>query len=44
MKNKDIELRGDVIESFERVEEIKEIIILGKGGGVRRIILEEKEK
>lgn len=40
MKTKDIELRGDAIESFERVEGIKEIILLGEKGGVRRIIVE----
>jgi hypothetical protein len=34
-----IELKGEPIESFERVEEIKEIILLGKDGGIRRIIL-----
>jgi len=28
------------IESFERVEKIKEIILLGDKGGIRRIILE----
>jgi hypothetical protein len=37
MKTEDIELKGDAIESFERVEEIEEIILLGKNGGVRRI-------
>lgn len=35
-----IELKGDSIETFERVEEIKEIILIGGKGGVRRIILE----
>lgn len=35
-----IELKGDSIETFERVESIKEIILIGKKGGVRRIILE----
>jgi hypothetical protein len=39
MKTKDIELKGDAIESFERVEKIKEIILLGIKGGVRRIII-----
>ena len=44
MKDKEIELKGNAIESFERVEEIKEIILLGKRGGIRRIILEGKGK
>ncbi len=39
MEKENIELRGEAIESFERVEEITEIILLGKKGGVRRIIL-----
>jgi hypothetical protein len=33
-------MEGESIESFERVEKIKEIVILGVKGGVRRIILE----
>lgn len=37
MKTEDIEMKGEAIESFERVEEIEEIILLGKNGGVRRI-------
>lgn len=41
MKTEDIELKGDAIESFERVEKIKEIILLGEKGGIRRIILNE---
>lgn len=41
MKTKDkIELRGDAIESFERLEKIKEIILLGNKGGIRRIIIQ----
>ena len=40
MKTEDIELTGDAIESFERVETIKEIILLGKKGGIRRIMIE----
>ena len=40
MKTEEIELKGEAIESFERVEEIKEIILLGNKGGIRRIILE----
>lgn len=44
MKTDDIELKGDAIESFERVEDIVEIILLGNKGGVRRIILKENGK
>ena len=36
-----IELKGDSIDSFERVEEISEIILIGDKGGIRRIILEK---
>ena len=36
-----IELKGDSIDSFERVEEISEIILVGEKGGIRRIILEK---
>jgi len=39
MKTKDIELTGEPIESFERVSKIKEIILLGEDGEIRRIIL-----
>ena len=39
MKNEELELKGEPIESFERVEEIEEIIILGSKGGIRRIVL-----
>lgn len=39
MRTNDLELKGEVIESFERVERIVEIILLGENGGVRRIIL-----
>lgn len=45
--NKDgeeIELKGEFIEGFERVEGITEIILLGKEGGVRRIVLEDETK
>ena len=34
-----IELRGDSIASFERVERISELILIGEKGGIRRIIL-----
>lgn len=33
----------ELIDGFARAEDIKEIIILGVNGGVRRIIMEEKE-
>jgi len=35
----------EIIENFERVEEVSEIIILGEEGGIRRIsfTLEEEE-
>jgi len=39
METEDIILKGKGIDSFERVEEIKEVILLGKKGGIRRIIL-----
>lgn len=32
----------DLLQGFERVEKIKEIIVLGKDGGIRRIILEDE--
>ena len=37
METEDIDLKGEAIDSFERVEEIEEVILLGKKGGVRRI-------
>ena len=37
MKTQDIELKGEVIESFERVEKIISIILLGEDGGIRKI-------
>ncbi len=42
METEEIELKGEAIESFERVEKIKEIILLGDKGRVRRIILENE--
>lgn len=39
MENRDIIMKGEPIESFERVEEISEVILIGKEGGIRRIIL-----
>ena len=44
MKTNDLEIKGEAIESFERVEEIKEIIVLGAKGGVRRIIIKEENE
>jgi hypothetical protein len=35
-----LELKGESIEGFERVEKIKEIVLLGEKGGIRRIILQ----
>lgn len=40
METNDLIIKGEIIESFERVEEITEMILLGKKGGIRRIILE----
>ena len=42
MKTSDIIMKGDAIESFERVENINEIILLGDKGGVRRITILRK--
>ena len=39
METSVIELKGEPIESFERVSKIKEIILLGEDGEIRRIIL-----
>lgn len=41
METEDIIMKGDAIESFERVEPIREIILLGDKGGVRRILINE---
>jgi hypothetical protein len=38
-KGEILTMEGESIESFERVEKIKEIVILGEKGGIRRIIL-----
>lgn len=38
-KKEYIQLGGEPFESFERVEHITEIIILGENGGVRRLVL-----
>jgi len=42
METKELKLKGEAIESFERVEDITTIILLGNKGGIRRIDLEEK--
>ena len=39
MKNEDITLEGKIIERFERVSNISEIILLGEDGNIRRIIV-----
>jgi len=39
METEDITLSGAGIDSFERVERIKEVILLGENGGIRRIII-----
>ena len=45
IKTDDIVLKGDAIESFERLERINELILLGEKGGIRRItILTPKDK
>ena len=43
MKTNEIELKGNVIESFERVEKIISIILLGDKGGIRKIDINEKK-
>lgn len=40
LEKETIELKGDVFDSFDRVERISDIIVLGKDGGIRRICLE----
>lgn len=40
METNDLIIKGEAIDSFERVERIKEIILLGEDGGIRRIIIE----
>ena len=39
METKNIILKGDGIDSFESVEKITNIILLGEKGGIRRIII-----
>jgi len=38
----DKETLDEVMEEFERVENIAEVILLGEDGGIRRIILEDE--
>ena len=44
MKTQDINLEGEAIESFERVDKIIEVILLGGDGGIRRIIIKDERK
>jgi len=44
METDDIIMKGDVIESFERVERIESIILIGENGGVRRIVIKNIEE
>ncbi len=39
METDDLILKGEAIESFERVEGIREIILIGRADGIRRIII-----
>jgi len=38
----DLELKGDVIDSFERVEKIISVILLGDKGGIRKIDIKDE--
>jgi len=40
METENIILKGKGVDSFERIERIKEVILLGENGGIRRIIIE----
>ena len=40
MKTSELEFSGEAIDTFERVEKITEVILLGEDGGIRRIILQ----
>lgn len=42
MYKDEIVLKGDAIDSFERVELITEVILIGKYGGIRRILLTDE--
>ena len=39
METEYITLKGAGIDSFERVEKITDVILLGEKGGIRRIII-----
>jgi len=39
MESEELILKGEPIESFERVEDIEEVILLGENGGIRRILI-----
>ncbi len=41
MKTEHMELSGEVIDSFERVEKITSIILLGEKGGIRKIDIKD---
>jgi len=43
-KLNEIIIKGDVIESFERVENITNIILLGDKGGIRNIEVKESKE
>lgn len=36
-----LKLDGDALDSFQRIDEVESIILLGKKGSIRRIILHE---
>ncbi len=44
MKTDDIELKGEMIEGFERVEKIVSIILLGEKGGIRKIDIHSQQE
>ena len=44
MITEDIILKGKSIESFERVERITDVILIGEDGGIRRIQIKENAK
>lgn len=43
MKTDDIELNGEFIDSFERIDRISDVILLGEKGSIRRIIIKKDE-
>lgn len=44
MEADDLELKGDLVESFERIDRIAEVILLGERGGIRRIIIKKADE